>query len=64
MPPYGLKQRRCPQFPMPHCDLYIAASARIGVQAAMSDAHPRTNVAPVTPCEPKFSERGEDLSGL
>jgi len=45
------------QFRMPYCDLYIAASVTIGNPAANSDAHPRSNTAPVIPCQPKFTKR-------
>jgi len=37
------------QFRLLHCDFYIA--------------HPGSNAAAMTPCEPKFTKVGEDLSG-
>jgi len=51
--------------PIPNAPLrsLLAASVTIENHAPNSDTHPRSNATPVTPREPKFTKRGEDLSG-
>jgi len=71
IPPYGLKQRHrpnsdCPteprhQIPNPH-QASPGATACIQLVAG-GRIHPGSNAAAVTPCEPKFTKMGEDLSG-
>ena len=68
IPPYGLKQRRCPRLRLPHrttapnsvSPLSLAGSRR--VDTVSGRIHAGRNAAAVTTREPNFTKMGEYVS--
>jgi len=57
--PIATAQRTSLQSCFSTCDLYVGIFPRCDVYVA----HPGSNANAVTPREPKFTKKGEDLSG-